>query len=56
MSIKEKSGLESETWDENKAKVRFFLQEKLGLETGKITIERAHRIGKEEEGGKKGPS
>ena len=56
MGIKEKSGLESETWDENKAKVKFFLQEKLGLETGKITIERAHRIGKEEEGEKKGPS
>ena len=55
MGIKEKSGLESETWDENKAKVKFFLQEKLGLETGKITIERAHRIGKEEEG-EKGPS
>ena len=33
MGIKEKSGVESESWDESKAKVKVFLQEKLGLET-----------------------
>ena len=55
MGIKEKSGVESETWEENEAKVKVFLQEKLGLETDEITIERAHRVGKKEEG-KKGPT
>ena len=50
MGIKEKFGVESETWEENKTKVKVFLQEKLGLETDEITIERAHRIGKKEEG------
>ena len=50
MGIKEKSGVESETWEENETKVKVFLQEKLGLETDEITIERAHRIGKKEEG------
>ena len=32
-----------------KAKAKIFLQEKLGLETEEITVERAHRIGKKEE-------
>ena len=50
MSIKEKSGVESETWEESETKVKVFLQEKLGLETDEITIERAHKIGKKEEG------
>ena len=50
MGIKEKSGVESETWEESEAKVKVFLQEKLGLETDEITIERVHRIGKKEEG------
>ena len=50
MSIKEKSGAESETWEESEAKVKVFPQEKLGSETDEITIERAHRIGKKEEG------
>ena len=46
MGIKEKSGVE---WEEREAKVKVFLQEKLGVETGEITIERTHRIGKKEE-------
>ena len=46
MGIKEKSGVESETWEESEV----FLEEKLGLETDEITIERPHRIGQEEEG------
>ena len=50
MGIKEKSGVESKTWEESETKVNIFLQEKLGLKTGEITVERAHRIGKEEEG------
>ena len=50
MGIKEKSGVESEKWEESETKVKVFLQEKLGLETDEITIERAHRIGKKEEG------
>ena len=50
MGIKEKSGVESETWEESETKVEVFLQEKLGLETDETTIERAHRIGKKEEG------
>ena len=50
MSIKEKCGVESETWEESETKVKVFLQEKLGLETDEITIERVHRIGKKEEG------
>ena len=50
MGIKEKSGLESETWEERETKVIVFLQEKLGLETDEITIEREHGIGKKEEG------
>ena len=41
MGIREKSGVESETWEESKAKVKDFLQEKLGLETDEIIIERA---------------
>ena len=49
MGIEEKSGVESESRDESKAKVKVILQEKLGLETYKITIERAHRIGKKED-------
>ena len=44
MNIKQKSGVESETWKESEAKVKVFLQEKLGLETDEIIIERAHRI------------
>ena len=55
MGIKEKSGVESKTWEESETKVKIFLQEKLGLKTDKITVERAHRIGKEEEG-KRRPS
>ena len=43
MGIKEKSGVESETWEESKAKVKVFVQEKLVLETDEITVERAHR-------------
>ena len=50
MGIKEKSGVESETWEESEAKVKVFLQEKLGLETDKTTTERAQRIGKKDEG------
>ena len=50
MGIKEKSVVESETWEESKIKVKVFEQEKLGLEPDEITIERAHRIGKKEEG------
>ena len=50
MGIKEKSGVESETWEESKTNVKVFLQEKLGLETDETTIERAHTIGKKEEG------
>ena len=50
MGIKEKSGLDSETWEEIEEKVKVTLQEQLGLETDKITIERAHKIGKKEEG------
>ena len=30
--------------------MKVFLQEELGLETDEITIERAHKIGKKEEG------
>ena len=50
MGIKKKSGVESETWEKSKTKVKVFLQEKLGLETDEVTIERAYRIGKKEEG------
>ena len=50
MGIKEKSGVGSETWEESETKVKIFLQEKLGLETDEITIERAYRIGKKEKG------
>ena len=42
--------MESETWEENEIKVKVFLQEKLGLETDEITIERAHGIRKKKEG------
>ena len=38
---KEKFGIESETWEESKTKLEVFLQEKLGLETEKITIDSA---------------
>ena len=48
--IKEKYGVESETWEESEKKVKFFLQENLSLETDEITIERGHRVGKKEEG------
>ena len=50
LGIKGKSGVESETQEESKAKAKVFLQEKLGLETDKIIIERAYRFGKKEEG------
>ena len=50
MGIKEKSGVESETWEESKTNVKVILQEKLGLETDETTIETAHMIGKNEEG------
>ena len=50
MGIKEKSGVESETWEESETKVKVFLQEKLGLGPDEITIERVHRIGKKEKG------
>ena len=53
MGIKEKSGVESETWEESETKVKVFLQEKLGSETHEITIERAHRIVKNKEGKRK---
>ena len=53
MGIKEKSGVERETLEESKTKVKVFLQEKLGLETDEIAIERAHRRKKRE---KEGPS
>ena len=49
MGIKEKSGVESEKWEESEVKVKVFLQDKLGLETEEIIIERVHRIGKKEE-------
>ena len=41
MGIREESGVESETWEESKSKMKVFLQEKLGLETDEIIIERA---------------
>ena len=50
MGIKEKSGVESKTWEESEAKAKVFLQEKLGLEADEITIQRAHRIGKKDKG------
>ena len=50
MAIKEKSGVESETWEESETKVKVFLQVKLGLETEEIAIERAHSIRKKEKG------
>ena len=46
--MKEESGTESETWEESKAKIKVFLQEKLGLEN--CFIERAYRIGKKKMG------
>ena len=49
MSVKEKPGVESETWEKSEPKVKVFLQEKLGLKTDEVTIERAHRSGKREE-------
>ena len=33
MSIKQKSGEQSKTWEESESEVKVFLQEKLGLET-----------------------
>ena len=54
MGIKEKTGVESETWEERETKVKVFLQKKLGLETDEITIERAHWIRKKK-GEKEGP-
>ena len=49
MDIKEKPGVESETWEESKTKVKVFLQQKLGLGPEEITIKRAHRIEKKKE-------
>ena len=49
LGVKEKSGVESETWQKIEAKVEASLQEKLGLETEEIAIETAHSIGKKEE-------
>ena len=49
MGVKEKPGVESETWEKIEPKVKVFLQEKLGLKTDEVTIERAHRSGKREE-------
>ena len=49
MGIKEKSEVESETWEESETKTKFFLQEKLGLETEGINIERARMIRKKDE-------
>ena len=48
MGIKWKSGVENEAWRESETKVKVFLQEKLGLETDEITIERVNRAGKKE--------
>ena len=45
MGINQKSGVESGTCEENEAKMKVFLQEKLGLETHKMTIEK--QIGSE---------
>ena len=50
LGIKEKSGVESETWQKSEGKVEVSLQEKLSLETDEITIDTAHSIGKKEEG------
>ena len=50
MGIKEKSGVENETWEESETKMKVFLQEKLGLETDEITFDRVYRIGKKKEG------
>ena len=50
MGIKDISGVESETCKESETKVKVFLQEKLGLETEDITIERLPRTGKKEKG------
>ena len=49
MGIKEKSEVESETWEESETKTKIFLQEKLGLETEGINIERARMIRKKDE-------
>ena len=53
MSIKRKVGTKSKTWGESEAKVKVFLQEKLGLENEKITIQRAHEIRMKGEGRKR---
>ena len=50
MGIKEKSGVESETWQESETEEKVFLQKNLVLETEDITIEKAHEIGEKEEG------
>ena len=53
LGIKDKYGVESETCEKSGTKVKIFLQEKLGLETEDITIERVHRIRKKEKGKRK---
>ena len=52
MNIKEKVAEVGETWGKSQTKVKVFMQQKVGLETGKIIIERARSIGKKEEGKK----
>ena len=52
MNIKEKVAEVGETWGKSQTKVKVFMQQKVGLETGKIIIERARSIGKKVEGKK----
>ena len=52
MGLKEKFGAETEKWEEYKTKVKVFL-EKTGFRDWGITLERAHRIEKKEEGKRK---
>lgn len=52
MNIKEKVAEIGETWGKSQTKVKVFMQQKVGLETGKIIIERVRSIGKKEEGKK----
>ena len=40
----------SETWEECEERVNCFLEEKLDMDTSKISIQRAHRIGKKKRG------
>ena len=54
MNIKEKVAEVGETWGKSQTKVKVFMQQKVGLETEKIIIERARSIGKKRRG-EKGP-